>query len=76
MVIQLKYELKYELKVEKADNQYAINKMNDNLDVIWKIEEYIKHLYDVLNKARLFDNNLATNPVIAAKVIPVLVDFN
>ena len=29
----------------------------------------------MLNKARLFDNNLAKNPVSAAKVIPILVDF-
>ena len=30
---------------------------------------------DILNKARLFDNNLATHPISAAKVIPILVDF-
>ena len=29
----------------------------------------------MLNKAWLFDNNLATNPVWAAKVIPILMDF-
>ena len=29
----------------------------------------------MLNKARLFDSNLAKNPISTAKVIPVLVDF-
>ena len=35
----------------------------------------MSHPGDVLNKAQLFDDNLATNPVSAAKVIPILVDF-
>ena len=35
----------------------------------------MSHLDNVLNKARLFNDNLATNLVSAAKVIPILVDF-
>ena len=62
--------------VEKANSQYAVNKMKNSLDVIWKIEAYIGHLGNIVNKTKLFDNNLATNPITAAKVIPMLVDFN
>ena len=54
----------------------VVNKLNNNLDVIRKVEDYIRHLVDVLNKTRLFDEGLAKNSVIAAKVIPILVDFN
>ena len=35
----------------------------------------MSHLGNMLNKAWLFDNNLATNPVMATKVISILVDF-
>ena len=35
----------------------------------------MSHLGDQLNKAQLFYDNLATNPVLAAKIIPILVDF-
>ena len=64
------------LIVEKVDAQYAINKMNDNLDTIRKIKAYIGHLGDVVNKAKLFDNNLAMYPITVVKVIAVLVYFN
>ena len=40
-----------------------------------KLEAYVGHTGDVVNKARLFKANLAKNPVTAEKVIPVLVDF-
>ena len=40
-----------------------------------KLETYIGHTGDVVNKAQLFDANLAQHPVTAKKVIPVLVDF-
>ena len=39
------------------------------------METYVGHTEDVVNKAKLFDANLAKNPVTAGKVIPVLVDF-
>ena len=35
----------------------------------------MSHLGDKLNKARLFDNKFATNPISAAKVISILVGF-
>ena len=67
--------LKHELKEEKTNFQYTVNKMNKSFDVIQKIEDYIGYLRDIINKAKLFDNNLATNPIFAAIVIEVLVDF-
>ena len=36
---------------------------------------YVGHIGDVVNKARLFDVNLAKNLVSVGKIIPVLVDF-
>ena len=66
--------LEYKLNEEK-DFQYAVNNMNESLDVIQKIEDYIGHLGNVVNKAKLFDSNLETNPVSRAKVISMLVDF-
>ena len=68
-------KLKNELNKEKVENQTAIDKLNASLLLNQKLEEYVSHSSDVLNKARLFDNNLATNPVSAAKVIPILIDF-
>ena len=35
----------------------------------------MSHLGNVLNKAQLFDDSLASHPVSIAKAIPVLVDF-
>ena len=40
------------------------------------MEGVAQQLADILNKAKLFDKGLAKNSVTAAKVIPVLVDFN
>ena len=54
----------------------AVNKLNNSLDLVRKIEGYIQLPMDVLNKARLFDEGFGENLVIAAKVIPILVDFN
>ena len=68
--------LGYELQTKKVDSEYAVNKMNESLEVIKKIKGYIKEPADILNKARLFDKNLAEHPVSAAKEILVLVDFN
>ena len=68
--------LKYELQKEKANSQFAINKMNKSLEFIKKIKGYIKQPMDILKKARLINKNLAKNPVLATKVIPILVDFN
>ena len=68
--------LKEKLDKEKKANTVAVNKLNDSLDLIQKIESYIQQSTDVLNKAMLFDEGVAKNPVIATKVIPILVDFN
>ena len=68
-------KLKNELHKQKAENRTAMDKLNDSLLLNQKLEEYVSNLGDVLNKAQLIDNNLATNPVSAAKVIPILVDF-
>ena len=54
-----------------------MQKVNKFVDVISKIQEYIKNLDDVMNKARLFDINLAQgNLVSSAKVVVVLMDFS
>ena len=40
-----------------------------------KLKAYVGNTGDVVNKAQLFDANLAQHPVTTKKVIPVLVDF-
>ena len=64
-----------ELKEEKEAHQKALDKLNLSLAFNQKLETYVGHTGDVVNKAQLFDANLAKNPVIVGKVIPVLVDF-
>ena len=64
-----------ELKEVKEDHKKVLNKLNIALAFNQKLEAYIGHTGDVVNKARLFDANLAKNPVTSRKVIPVLVDF-
>ena len=64
-----------ELKEEKEAHRKALDKLNLFLAFNQKLETYVGHTRDVVNKAQLFDANLAQNPVIAKKVIPVLVDF-
>ena len=54
----------------------AVNKLNDRLDVIRKIEDYIQEPAGVINKSKLFNAGLAKNWITTAKVIPVLVEFN
>ena len=53
----------------------ALDKLNLSLAFNQKLETYVGHTGDVVNKAQLFDANLAQHPVAAKKVIPVLVDF-
>ena len=64
-----------ELKEVKKDHRKALDMLNVALAFNQKLEAYVEHTGDVVNKARLFDANLAKNPVTAGKVIPVLVDF-
>ena len=56
-------------------NVVVVNKLNESLDLVCKLDSYIQLPVDVLNKARLFDEGFAKNPVTSAKVILVLVDF-
>ena len=64
-----------ELKEVKEDHKKALDKLNVALAFNQKLEAYVRHTGDVVNKARLFDANLAKNPITTRKVIPVLVDF-
>ena len=64
-----------ELKEVKEDHKKALDKLNVALAFNQKLEAYVGHTGDVINKARLFDANLAKNPVTAGKIILVLVDF-
>ena len=64
-----------ELKEEKEAHRKALDKLNLSLAFNQKLETYVGHTKDVVNKAKLFDANLAKNPVMAGKVIPVLIDF-
>ena len=64
-----------QLKEEKEAHRKALDKLNLSLAFNQKLKTYIGHTGDVVNKAQLFDANLAQNPVIVEKVIPVLVDF-
>ena len=63
-----------ELK-EKEEHKKALDKLNVTLAFNQKLEAYVGNTRDVINKAKLFNANLAKNPVTAGKVIPVLVDF-
>ena len=64
-----------ELKEEKEAHWKALDKLNLSLAFNQKLETYVGNSGDVVNKAQLFDANLAQHPVTAKKVIPVLVDF-
>ena len=64
-----------ELKEEKEAHRKALDKLNLSLAFNQKLETYVGHTGDVVNKAQFFDANLAKNPITANKVIPVLVDF-
>ena len=64
-----------ELKEVKEDHKKALDKLNVALTFNQKLETYVGHTGDVVNKARLFDANLAENLVSARKIILVLVDF-
>ena len=70
------YKLKEELADEKKANSVGIAKLVESLELVKKMEGVAQQPTEILNKAKLFDKGLAKNPVTAAKVIPVLVDFN
>ena len=64
-----------ELKEEKEEHKKALDKLNAALAFNQKLETYVGNTGDVINKAKLFNANLAKNSLTAGKVIPVLVDF-
>ena len=64
-----------ELKEVKEDHKKALDKLNIALTFNQKLKAYVGNTGDVINKARLFNANLAKTPITAGKVIPVLVDF-
>ena len=64
-----------ELREKKEAHRKALDKLNLSLAFNQKLDTYVGHTGDVVNKAQLFDANLAQHPVAAKKVILVLVDF-
>ena len=68
--------LREELEDKKKANATVATKLSENLELVRKMEGVAQQLVEILNKAKLFDEGLAKNPVTAAKVILVLVDFN
>ena len=68
-------KLRADLKETRENHHKAVDKLNAALQFNQKLEEYVVNPGDVVNKARLFDENLARNPISVRKVIPVLVDF-
>ena len=64
-----------ELKEVKEDHRKALDKLNVALAFNQKLEASVGHTRDVVNKARLFNTNLAKNPVTAGMVILILVEF-
>ena len=68
-------KLRVDLEVIRKDHHKAVDKLNAALQFNQKLEDYVGNPDDVVNKARLFDENLARNPVSAGKVIPILENF-
>ena len=62
-------ELKGEAKEKEEEAQLSMWKANKSIEVIKKIQDYIGHPNDI-NKARLFDSNLAkASPIVRAKIM-------
>ena len=69
-------QLKEELEDEKKANIVAATKLGKRLDLICNMEGYVHQPREVLNKAKLFNEGLAKNPITTAEVSLILVDFN
>ena len=69
-------KLKEELEDKRKVNSIGVAKLGESMELIRKMEGVVQQLADILKKAKLFDADLAKNPVTAAKVIPILIDFN
>ena len=68
--------LKEELEDKRKANSVVATKLGESLELVRKMEGVAQQLVDILSKAKMFDKGLAKNPVTAAKVIPVLINFN
>ena len=64
-----------ELKEKKDEHKKTLDKLNLSLAFNQKLETYVGHTGDMVNKEKLFDANWAKNPITTGKVIPVFVDF-
>ena len=64
-------------KVKRKDGEAksAIKKVNESVEVIWKIQKYIGNQGDVVNKSYVFDNHLIANPISSTKIITLLLDY-
>ena len=56
-----------DLRETREDHDNAVDKLNAALQFNQKLEEYIGNPGEVVNKVRLFDENLARNPVLARR---------
>ena len=74
-LLEKETQLQADLRETREDHYKAVDKLNATLQFNQKLEEYVGNPGDMVNKSRLFNENLARNPVLARKVIPVLVDF-
>ena len=52
-----------DLREQIADAQFVLRKMNELVEVIQKIDKYIGHPSNIINKVKLFDNHFVNNPV-------------
>ena len=75
LLLGQKVKLEGKLKAQTANSQFALKKLNESTKVIRKIGTYIGHPSDVVNKTKLFNNNLANHLVSGANVILILVGF-
>ena len=65
-----------EVRQKEEEAQLAMKKVNKSIEVMWKIQEYIENLNDVINRARLLNINLfKVRPLSSANVVVVLVDY-
>ena len=68
-------KLRMDPRETREDHHKVVDKLNAALQFNQKLEEYVGNPGDVVNKARLFNENLARNLVSVEKIIPVLVDL-
>ena len=67
--------LKSKVKQKDGDAQTAMKKVNESIEVIRKIQEYIAKLGDTVNKACLLDNHFVNQPILGAGIVTILVDY-